>query len=261
MNGNRRMTNKPILEIKNLCAGVAGKEIIKNFNLSINEGEVHAIMGPNGAGKSTLSHVLTGKPGYDVRAGQVVFNGKNLLDLSVEDRANEGLFLIMQYPVEISGVPFMSFLKHALNAKRKYLGDKELDAPAFMKLVREEAQKLGISSDMLKRAVNVGFSGGEKKRMETLQMALLRPSLAILDEADSGLDIDALKVVSQGINDLNDGKRALLIITHHQDLLEYIKPDFVHVFADGHIIKTGDKNLALALEAKGYADFIKEAQC
>lgn len=255
------MTNKILLNIQNLCAGVAGKEIIKNFNLSIKEGEVHVIMGPNGAGKSTLSHVLTGKPEYTVSSGSVVFNGKNLLDLPPEDRANEGLFLIMQYPVEIEGVSFTTFLKYAINAKRKYMGLPELSAPEFLKLVRQEASKLGISQDMLKRAVNVGFSGGEKKRMETLQMALLKPTLAILDEADSGLDIDALKLVSEGINDLRDGKRALLIITHHQDLLEHIVPDFVHVFADGHIIKTGDKNLALELESKGYTDFIKEAQC
>lgn len=255
------MTNKPILEIKNLCAKAGDKDIIKNFNLSINEGEVHAIMGPNGAGKSTLSHVLTGKPGYEVTSGNVLFNGKDLLSLKTEDRANEGLFLIMQYPIEIEGVSFMTFLKYALNAKRKYAGEPELDTMSFMKLVRTEAEKLGISQEMLKRSVNVGFSGGEKKRMETLQMALLKPALSILDEADSGLDIDALKVVSQGINSLLDGKRSLLIITHHQDLLEYIKPDFVHVFSDGHIIKTGDKTLALELEAKGYTSFIKEASC
>ena len=256
------MTNKkPLLEIKNLSASVAGKEIIKNLSLTIFEGQTHVIMGPNGAGKSTLSHVLTGKPGYEVTSGSITFKGKNLLDLSIDERANEGLFLIMQYPVEIPGVSFMTFLKYALNAKRKYLGLDELSAPEFIKLVRQESEKLSIDQEMLKRAVNVGFSGGEKKRMETLQMALLKPALSILDEADSGLDIDALKVVSKGINDLNDGKRALLIITHHQDLLEYIKPDFVHVFAGGRIIKTGDKNLALELEAKGYTDFIKEAQC
>ena len=256
------MTNKkPLLEIKNLSASVAGKEIIKNLSLTIFEGQTHVIMGPNGAGKSTLSHVLTGKPGYEVTSGSITFKGKNLLDLSIDERANEGLFLIMQYPVEIPGVSFMTFLKYALNAKRKYLGLDELSAPEFIKLVQTQAQKLAIDKEMLKRAVNVGFSGGEKKRMETLQMALLKPALSILDEADSGLDIDALKVVSKGINDLDDGKRALLIITHHQDLLEYIKPDIVHVFAGGRIIKTGYKNLALELEAKGYTDFIKEAQC
>ncbi|MBO4294883.1 MAG: Fe-S cluster assembly ATPase SufC [Alphaproteobacteria bacterium] len=255
------MTNKPILEIKNLCAGVGGKEIIKNFNLNIYPGEIHTIMGPNGAGKSTLSHVLTGKSGYEVTSGQVLFKGKNLLDLKPEERANEGLFLIMQYPVEIPGVSFLTFLKHAINAKRKYTNQPELNTSEFMKLVQMQASKLHISSEMLKRSVNVGFSGGEKKRMETLQMALLNPMLAILDEADSGLDIDALKLVADGINDLHNQENALLIITHHQDLLEHIIPDFVHVFADGHIIKTGDKNLALELESKGYTDFIKEAQC
>ena len=255
------MINKPILEIKNLFAKAGDKEVIKNFSLTINEGEVHAIMGPNGAGKSTLSHVLTGKPGYEVISGSVKINGKNLFSLSADERANEGLFLIMQYPVEIPGVPTITFLKHALNAKLKYQNKPELNTIEFMKLVKQVAQTLGISQEMLGRAVNVGFSGGEKKRMETLQMAILKPSIAILDEADSGLDIDALKVVSKGINDLNDGKRALLIITHHQDLLDYIEPDFVHVFANGHIIKTGDKTLAYELEAKGYTDFIKEASC
>lgn len=256
------MTNKkPILEIKNLCAKAGNKEVIKNFNLTINEGEVHAIMGPNGAGKSTLSHVLTGKPGYEITSGFVSFNGKDLISLKPEERANEGLFLIMQYPIEIPGVTTLTFLKHALNAKRAHTGLPELDTMEFMKLVRQEASKLSISQEMLKRAVNVGFSGGEKKRMETLQMALLKPKLSILDEADSGLDIDALKVVSAGINNLLDGKRSLLIITHHQDLLEHITPDFVHVFSDGHIIKTGNKNLALELEAKGYTDFINEAKC
>lgn len=262
MNGNKRMTNKqPILEIKHLYAGVAGKEIIKDLSLTICAGEVHAIMGPNGAGKSTLSHILTGKPGYEVTSGKIIFKNQDLTKLKIEERANEGLFLIMQYPVEIAGVSFMTFLKHAINKKRAYQNEPPLSAPAFIKLVREAAGKLNISEDMLKRAINVGFSGGEKKRMETLQMALLKPELAILDEADSGLDIDALKIVAKGINDLNDGKRSLLIITHHQDLLDHIKPDFVHVFADGHIIKTGNQNLALELEAKGYADFIKEASC
>jgi len=251
----------PILQIKNLCAGVAGKQIIKNLNLTIYEGEIHAIMGPNGAGKSTLSHVLTGKSGYEITSGEILFNGKNLLTLTPDERANEGLFLIMQYPIEIPGVSFMTFLKYALNAKRKYHGQSELNAVAFMKLIQQEAAKLNISQEMLKRAVNVGFSGGEKKRMETLQMALLQPTLAILDEADSGLDIDALKLVADGINNLQDNRRSLLIITHHQDLLDRILPDFVHIFSDGHIIRTGDKNLALELENKGYADFIKEAQC
>lgn len=260
MNGKKRMSDTSLLEIKDLHAVVAEKEIIKGLNLCIREGEVHAIMGPNGAGKSTLSHVLTGKPGYEVTKGSVLFKGQNLLDMNVEERALAGLFLIMQYPVEIEGVSMMTFLKYAMNAKRKYQGMKELDTTDFMKIVREKAAELNISSEMLKRAVNVGFSGGEKKRMEVLQMSLLNPDLSILDEADSGLDIDALKTVSQGIDHLLDGKKSLLIITHHQDLLDYIQPDFVHVFADGRIIQSGDKNLALELEKKGYADFICEAQ-
>ena len=255
------MTNKTLLEIKNLHAGVEGKEIIKGLNLTIHEGEVHAIMGPNGAGKSTLSHILTGKPGYMVSSGEILFHGKDLLALKTEERALEGLFLMMQYPVEIEGVPMMTFLKYAMNAKRKYQGLEELDMSEFMKTVRKQASKLNISSEMLKRAINVGFSGGEKKRMETLQMALLNPDLAILDEADSGLDIDALKTVFLGINALLDGKKSLLIITHHDDLFEYVKPDFVHVFSDGKIIKSGDKTLATDLEAKGYTDFINEAKC
>lgn len=255
------MVKAPLLEIKDLHAGVEDKEIIKGLNLIINEGEVHAIMGPNGAGKSTLSHILTGKPGYEVTSGEILFKGKDLLSLKTEERALEGLFLMMQYPVEIEGVSTMSFLKYAMNAKRKYQGLSELDMTDFMKTVREEAAKLNISSEMLKRFVNVGFSGGEKKRMETLQMVLLKPDLAILDEADSGLDIDALKTVFQGIDKLLYGQKSLLIITHHDDLFEYVAPDFVHVFSDGHIIKSGDKSLASELEAKGYTDFIKEVKC
>lgn len=251
------MSKSPLLEIEDLCARVGDKEIIKNFNLTIYEGEVHAIMGPNGAGKSTLSYVLCGKPGYEVTSGSIKFKGKNLLAMSIEERAREGLFLIMQYPVEIPGVPTNAFLKHAVNAVRKHQGEPELDTMEFLKTVREEAGKLGINADMLKRPVNVGFSGGEKKRMETLQMAVLKPAMAILDEADSGLDIDALKVVADGVNNLRDGKRALLIITHYQRLLNYIVPDFVHVFADGHIVKSGNKNLALELEEHGYADFVR----
>ena len=247
-----------LLEIKDLHAKVGGKEIIKGFNLVINEGEVHTIMGPNGAGKSTLSYVLSGKPGYEVISGSVTFRGKDLLSMSTEERAREGLFLIMQYPVEIPGVPVTAFLKQAVNAVRKHRQQPELDTMEFMKLLKSEAGKLGIGADMLKRPVNVGFSGGEKKRLETLQMAMLQPALAILDEADSGLDIDALKVVAEGINALRDGKRSLLVITHHQHLLNYIVPDFVHVFADGHIVKSGDKNLALQLEEQGYAQFVKE---
>ncbi|MDO4184085.1 MAG: Fe-S cluster assembly ATPase SufC [Rhodospirillales bacterium] len=248
----------PLLKIEDLCAQVAGKEIIKNFNLTINEGEVHAVMGPNGAGKSTLSHVLTGKPGYEVTSGHVWFKGKDLLKMSVEDRAREGLFLIMQYPVEIPGVPVASFLKHAVNAQRLYNNEPELDTMEFIKLLREEAKKLGIDSEMLKRSVNVGFSGGEKKRLEALQMTILKPSLAILDEADSGLDIDAIKVVSNGVNALMNEHRALLIITHYQKLLTYIKPDFVHVFADGHIVKSGNSSLSEEIEQNGYAAYTKE---
>ncbi len=246
----------PLLEIEDLYAQVGDKEIIKNFNLTINEGEVHAIMGPNGAGKSTLSYVLTGKPGYEVTSGSIKFKGKDLLSMSPEDRAREGVFLVMQYPVEIPGVPTSTFLKHAVNAVRKHNNLTELDTMEFIKVLREEGKKLGIDNDMLKRPVNVGFSGGEKKRLETLQMSILKPNFAILDEADSGLDIDALKVVSDGVNALRDGKRSMLVITHYQRLLNYIVPDFVHVFADGHIVKSGDKSLALELEESGYAEFI-----
>lgn len=252
------MTKTPILEIEDLCARVGDKEIIKNFNLTIYKGEIHAIMGPNGAGKSTLSNVLCGKPGYEITSGSVRFNGKDLLAMSVEERAREGLFLLMQYPVEIPGVPTTTFLKHAVNAVRAYRGEPELDTMQFIKMAKQEAQNLGISADMLKRPVNVGFSGGEKKRMETLQMSILKPVMAILDEADSGLDIDALKVVADGVNALRDGERSMLVITHYQRLLNYIIPDFVHVFADGHIVKSGDKNLALELEESGYAGFIKD---
>lgn len=250
--------NKPLLEIEDLCARVGNKEIIKNFNLTINEGEVHAIMGPNGAGKSTLSHVLTGKPGYEITSGRILFNGKDLTKMSIEERAREGLFLIMQYPVEIPGVPVTSFLKHAVNALRQYRQEPELDTMEFIKMLREEAKKLGIDNEMLKRPVNVGFSGGEKKRMEALQMAVLKPCLAILDEADSGLDIDAVKVVSNGVNNLLDGHRSLLIITHYQKLLDYIEPHFVHIFTDGHIVKSGNKSLAQEIEINGYAAFLKE---
>lgn len=249
---------KTLLEIEDLCVRVGNKEIIKNFNLTINEGEVHAIMGPNGAGKSTLSYVLTGKPGYEITSGRIRFNGKDLIRMPVEDRAREGLFLIMQYPVEIPGVPVTSFLKHAVNAQRQYRGEPELDTMEFIKMLREEAKKLGIDGEMLKRPVNVGFSGGEKKRLEALQMAVLKPRLAILDEADSGLDIDAVKVVSGGVNALLDGSRSLLVITHYQKLLNYIEPDFVHVFADGRIVKSGGKSLSEEIEMNGYAAYVKE---
>lgn len=252
------MTKTPLLEIEDLHAKVGDKEIIKGFNLTINEGEVHAIMGPNGAGKSTLSYVLSGKPGYEITSGSIKFKGKELCNLSPEERAREGIFLCMQYPVEIPGVPTTTFLKHAVNAVRKHQNLPELDTMEFVKMVREEGKKLGIDNEMIKRAVNVGFSGGEKKRLETLQMAILKPCFSILDEADSGLDIDALKVVADGVNALRDGQRSMLVITHYQRLLNYIVPDFVHVFADGHIVKSGDKNLALELEEKGYAEFVKE---
>ena len=252
------MNKTPLLEIDNLYAKVADKEIIKGLSLVINEGEVHAIMGPNGAGKSTLSYILSGKEGYEVTSGSIKFKSKNLLEMKAEERAGEGIFLCMQYPVEIPGVPTSSFLKHAVNAVRKYRDLPELDTMEFMKILREEAKKLGIDAEMLKRPINVGFSGGEKKRMETLQMAILQPYFTILDEADSGLDIDALKVVADGVNSLKNENRSLLVITHYQRLLNYIIPDFVHIFADGKIIKSGDKSLALKLEESGYSAFVKE---
>ena len=258
MNGRKKIMTEPLLKIEDLCAQVAGKKIIENFNLTINEGEVHAIMGPNGAGKSTLSYVLTGKPGYEVTSGHVWFKGKDLLKMPVEERSREGLFLIMQYPVEIPGVPVSSFLKHAVNAQRQYNGEPELDTMEFIKILREEAKKLGIDNEMLKRPVNVGFSGGEKKRLEALQMTILKPSLSILDEADSGLDIDAIKVVSNGVNALMNEHRSLLIITHYQKLLTYIKPNFVHVFAGGHIVKSGGQNLSEEIEQNGYAAYTRE---
>ena len=248
----------PLLEIEDLHARVCDKEIIKGFNLTINEGEVHAIMGPNGAGKSTLSNVLTGKPGYEVTSGSVRYKGRDLLKLSVEERAREGIFLCMQYPVEIPGVPTSTFLKHAVNAVRKHQNLPELDTMEFIKILRQEGKSLGLDADMIKRDVNVGFSGGEKKRLETLQMSILKPTLAILDEADSGLDIDALRVVAEGVNALHTNDNALLVITHYQRLLNYIVPDFVHIYADGKIVKTGGKELAMELEQKGYAEFVKE---
>ncbi|MBE7637699.1 Fe-S cluster assembly ATPase SufC [Sneathiella sp. P13V-1] len=243
-----------MLEIKNLHATVGGKEILKGINLTINPGEIHAIMGPNGAGKSTLSYVLSGRDGYEVTEGSVTYKGEDLLEMDPDERANDGIFLAFQYPVEIPGVASATFLKTALNAKRKYQGKEELDAMQFLKLVREKTKELGIKDDMLKRAVNVGFSGGEKKRNEVLQMSLLEPDLMLLDETDSGLDIDALKVAAEGVNRLRSPERSALVITHYQRLLDYIVPDFVHVLADGKIVKSGDKNLALELEEKGYAE-------
>ena len=248
-----------MLKINNLCAAIDGKEILKGLSLEIPDGEVHAIMGPNGAGKSTLSYVLSGRDGYEVTAGEVILNGQNVLDMAPEERAAAGLFLAFQYPVEIPGVMMTTFMKTALNSIRKHRGEAELDALDFLKLMKAKQKELGISDEMLKRAVNVGFSGGEKKRNEVLQMALLQPSMAILDETDSGLDIDALKIVADGVNALRDPKRSFLVITHYQRLLDYIVPDHVHILADGKIVKSGGPDLARQLEEKGYAGVIGEA--
>src|ERR1700728_1384664 len=249
----------PLLEIKNLHVEIDGKEILKGLNLTINAGEVHAIMGPNGSGKSTLAYVLAGKDGYEPTAGQVTLDGKNIFEMSTNERAAAGLFLAFQYPLEIPGVATMTFLRTALNAQRKTRGEAELSTPEFRMKVRDLAGKLGIDADMLRRAVNVGFSGGEKKRNEVLQMALLAPRLAVLDETDSGLDIDALRVVAEGVNALRDSKRAFVVITHYQRLLDYIKPDVVHVMAKGRIVATGGPELALELERNGYRDYAEEA--
>ncbi|MDJ0944292.1 MAG: Fe-S cluster assembly ATPase SufC [Kiloniellales bacterium] len=248
-----------MLDIKNLHATVDGKPILKGIDLSIAPGEVHAIMGPNGSGKSTLAYILTGREGYEVTEGQVLFEGQDLLELEPEARAAAGVFLAFQYPVEIPGVPNTTFLKEAANSVRKARGEKELDALGFLKFVREKTKALGISDEMLKRAVNAGFSGGEKKRNEILQMAVLEPKLAVLDETDSGLDIDALKTVADGVNALRGPARSMLVITHYQRLLEYIVPDRVHVLAQGRIAKSGGKELALELEEKGYAEFTAAA--
>ncbi len=244
-----------MLEIKNLYAAIDGKEILKGIDLSINAGEVHAIMGPNGSGKSTLSYLLAGRENYTATAGSVTFKGQDLLKMAPEERAVAGIFLAFQYPVEIPGVGNMNFLKSALNSIRKARGQSDLDAMQMLKLLREKAKALGMPEDMLKRAVNVGFSGGEKKRNEVLQMAVLEPSFCVLDETDSGLDIDALKIVADGINALRSKDRAMLVITHYQRLLDYIKPDRVHVLAYGKIRRSGGPELAQELEAKGYADF------
>lgn len=251
------MSKQPILEIKDLHAGVENKQILKGFSLTINEGEVHALMGLNGSGKSTLAAILAGRDGYDVTGGSVLYYGKDLLELDPEERAREGLFLAFQYPVEIPGVNSTYFLKAALNEIRKSKGQPELDAIEFLNLVKDKIKLLDLNEDLLKRSVNEGFSGGEKKRAEIFQMAVLEPKLAVLDETDSGLDIDALKVVSSGVNKLRRKDSAQLVITHYQRLLNYIVPDFVHVMADGRIIKSGDKNLALELESKGYDWLIK----
>jgi Fe-S cluster assembly ATP-binding protein len=249
-----------MLEIKDLHVSVEGTPILKGIDLSINAGETHAIMGPNGSGKSTLSYALAGRDGYEVTKGEINYEGEDLTQLSPEDRAGAGVFLAFQYPVEIPGVPNTTFLKEALNAVRRYRGEDELDAMAFIKLVRQKTKELGISDDMLKRAVNVGFSGGEKKRNEVLQMAVLNPTLAVLDETDSGLDIDALKVVAEGVNALRSAERATLVITHYQRLLDHIVPDYVHVLAHGRIQRSGGKELALELEEKGYAEFAQAAE-
>jgi len=244
-----------MLEIKNLHVSVDGAEILKGLDLSIDPGEMHAIMGPNGSGKSTLSHVIAGRDGYEITGGRIIFQGEDLTGLEPEERAAKGIFLAFQYPVEIPGVANTTFLKEALNAIRRYKGEDELDAMQFVKMMRAKTKELGISDDMLKRAVNVGFSGGEKKRNEILQMAVLNPTLAILDETDSGLDIDALKVVAEGVNKLRSPERSMLVITHYQRLLDYIVPDKVHVLAHGKIQRTGGKELALELEENGYAEF------
>ena len=248
-----------LLEINNLHAEVDGKPIINGLDLSISAGEVHAIMGPNGSGKSTLSYVLSGRDGYEVTDGSVTFDGKDLLDMEADERAREGLFLAFQYPVEIPGVTGVTFLRTAVNAVREHRGEAPFDAMDFVKYIREKATGLNVSDDMLKRAVNTGFSGGEKKRMEILQMAALEPKFAILDETDSGLDIDALKVVADGVNAMRDANRGMLVITHYQRLLDYIVPDHVHVLAKGRIVKSGGKELALDLEERGYAEFLEDA--
>jgi len=242
-----------MLRIENLFAKVEEKDILKGLNLTINPGEVHAIMGPNGAGKSTLGNVLSGRAGYEVTGGSVEFKGKDLFELEIEERAREGLFLAFQYPVEIPGVSNMEFLKASVDAKRKYHGQSELSAVEFMKLARETSKRVSLDPTFLKRGVNEGFSGGEKKRNEIMQMMLLEPTLCILDETDSGLDIDALQVVANGVNAMRSPDRSFIVVTHYQRLLDYIVPDYVHVLANGRIVKTGGKDLALELEEKGYA--------
>ena len=248
-----------MLSIKDLYAGIDGKTILQGLNLEVAPGEVHAIMGPNGSGKSTLSHVLAGRDGYEVTGGQVRFKGEDLLALATEERAHRGIFLGMQYPVELPGVNNMTFMREAMNANRRARGEQELDAVAFMKRVKEEARHLKLDEQLLKRNVNSGFSGGEKKRNEILQMAMLEPRLAILDETDSGLDIDALRVISDGVNALRAPDRSIILITHYQRLLEYIQPDHVHVLVGGRILRSGDKDLALELEEKGYGWIEEEA--
>lgn len=248
-----------MLEIKNLHAKVDDQPILRGIDLTVNAGEVHAIMGPNGSGKSTLSHVLAGRDDYEITEGSVTYKGADLLELEPEERAAQGLFLAFQYPIEIPGVATMTFLKTALNAQRKMRGEEELATPDFMRLVREKAGELKVSQEMLRRSVNVGFSGGEKKRAEILQMAVLEPTLCVLDETDSGLDIDALRVVSEGVNALRGPNRAMVVITHYQRLLNYIVPDKVHVLSAGKIVRSGGKELALELEESGYAAYEADA--
>jgi len=256
LENEKKQGNKMLLEIKNLHANVEGTEILKGINLKVNAGEVHAIMGPNGSGKSTLASVLAGKEEYEVTAGEVLYNGKNLLELSTEDRAREGVFLAFQYPVEIPGVSNTNLLKTAVNEIRKYRGEEELDSMDFLSLLKEKSKLVELDQKFLSRAVNEGFSGGEKKRNEIFQMAVLNPTLAILDETDSGLDIDALRIVANGVNKLKTKENATIVVTHYQRLLDYIIPDFVHVLYKGKIVKSGGKELALELEEKGY-DWVK----
>jgi Fe-S cluster assembly ATP-binding protein len=248
-----------LLEVKNLRVEIDGKKILSGLDLTVEQGQVAAIMGPNGSGKSTLAYVLAGKPDYEVIEGEVLLDGQSVLEMGPDERAAKGIFLAFQYPVEVPGVATMTFLRTALNAQRKTRGEPEISTPDFMKIVRGTAGQLGISQDILRRAVNVGFSGGEKKRNEILQMAVLQPRLAVLDETDSGLDIDALKIVADGVNRLRSPERAIVLITHYQRLLNYIVPDVVHVVAKGKVVKTGGKQLALELEAKGYAEYAGEA--
>ena len=252
------MENKILLDVKNLHASIDGKEILKGINLQVREGEVHAIMGPNGSGKSTLSMVLAGAPSYSVTEGSAIFHGKELLELSPEDRSHEGLFLSFQYPVEIPGVSMVNFMRAAVNEKRKYFNEPPLSASDFLKLMRQKRAIVELDNKLASRSVNEGFSGGEKKRNEIFQMAVLEPRLSILDETDSGLDIDALRIVAGGVNKLKSDKNATIVITHYQRLLDYIKPDFVHVLYKGRIVMTGGPELALELEEKGY-DWIKES--
>ena len=249
----------PLLEIKNLKAKIGDTQILHGIDLTIDRGEVHAIMGPNGSGKSTLSYVLSGRDGYEVTDGEILLEGESVLEMEADERARAGMFLAFQYPVELPGVGGMSFLRAAVNARLREQGEDEVDQLAFVKMVRAKAKELGVNDDMLKRAVNVGFSGGEKKRYEILQMALLEPSLAVLDETDSGLDVDALRIVSEGVNALRGQERGMLVITHYQRLLSHIVPDHVHILANGRIVKSGDKSLALEVENNGYAGIVDAA--